>query len=70
MIALIEAACAYARDQGAPAIEAFPVDPERLPAGPPAFSAFMGFRSAFDDAGFKEVARRNQRQPVMRRQLS
>lgn len=69
MRTLIEAACDYARSQGAPAIEAFPEDQAGERTVPDAFSAaFMGSRRAFEAAGFVEVARRG-RQPVMRRAL-
>ncbi len=52
---------AYAREQGAEAVEGYPVQPgDRDP--------FTGFESMFLAAGF-EVARRGGRRTVVRRQL-
>ncbi len=64
--ALIEAAVAYARQAGAPALEAYPVDV----AQPKATSnAFTGVASSFVKAGFREVARRAPSRPLMRLDL-
>ncbi len=65
--ALLEAACEYATEQGATLIEGYPVEPreDRMPA----FWAWMGFASMFEDAGFKEVDRRTETRPFMRRDL-
>ena len=51
--ALLDGAIAYARANGAPAIEAYPIDPEgrRLDV---AFS-YVGFTSMFETAGFRRV---------------
>jgi GNAT superfamily N-acetyltransferase len=52
---LLAAAVGYARDRGAPAIEAYPVDlapGERIAAG----SAYTGTRRMFERAGFRVVA--------------
>lgn len=51
---LIEGAVAYARKRGAPAVEAYPVDPEgRMDTT----MAFVGTRSMFERAGFEVVGR-------------
>jgi GNAT superfamily N-acetyltransferase len=51
--ALLAGAVAYAREMGAPAIEAYPIDPEgrRIDV---AFG-FVGFTSMFEAAGFRRV---------------
>jgi GNAT superfamily N-acetyltransferase len=51
--ALLDGAVAYARGQGAPAIEAYPIDSEgrRLDV---AFS-YVGFTTMFENAGFRRV---------------
>lgn len=51
--ALVRGAVAYARSQGAPAVEAYPIDP----AGARVSSAFgfVGFVSTFEAAGFRRV---------------
>ena len=49
---LIEGAVAYARSRGAPAVEAYPVEPEgRMDTT----MAFVGTRSMFEKAGFEAV---------------
>jgi GNAT superfamily N-acetyltransferase len=52
-VALIDAAVAYARSKGAPAIEAYPIDP----AGKRVSTSFgfTGFTSTFEAAGFRRV---------------
>jgi GNAT superfamily N-acetyltransferase len=51
--ALLDGAVAYAREQGAPAVEAYPIDP----GGRRADTAFgyVGFLGMFEAAGFKQV---------------
>lgn len=61
---LLHAAVEYAHKRGAKIIEGYPQDP-RSGAMPDAF-AWTGFFSAFQNAGFKEVARRSATRPVMR----
>jgi GNAT superfamily N-acetyltransferase len=56
---LIEAAVAHARRKGAKVIEGYPVDPTS-----PSYR-FMGFRSAFANAGFHEVGRAGTRRHVV-----
>ncbi len=61
--ALLDGAIAYAKKQGAMLLEAYPVDkPGR------SYDDFMWFgaKSMYDDAGFKEVARRKPQRPVVR----
>ena len=54
--ALLQAGIAYARDRGARALEAYPVDTGGARIS--SVSAFHGTLSMFKDAGFKVVARR------------
>ena len=64
--ALLQGAIAYAREQGATVIEAYPVDK----ADPSKDDAmWFGAKSMYDHAGFKEVARRKQTRPVVRLDL-
>ncbi len=69
---LIEGAVAYAASRGAPAVEAYPVDPEgRMDTT----MAFVGTRSMFAKAGFEQVGTTDavaSKMPriVMRRDLS
>lgn len=58
--ALLDAAVAYARKEGAEIVEAYPVDPES-----PSYR-FMGFVDLFRRAGFKEVGKAGARRHVMR----
>lgn len=51
--ALLEGAIAYARSQGAPAVEAYPIDPGERRVST-AFG-FVGFTSVFEAAGFRRV---------------
>lgn len=62
--ALLEAAVAYARKQGARIVEGYPVDkPTR------SSNSFMWFgaKSMYDKAGFDEVARHTPQRPIVRR---
>jgi GNAT superfamily N-acetyltransferase len=65
-VKLIKAATEFARSQGAEAVEAYPVVPytDTMPA---AF-AWTGTLSAYEAAGFREVARRSDARPIMRRE--
>jgi GNAT superfamily N-acetyltransferase len=61
---LVQAAAAYARQQGARIIEGYPYDP---PEGEVSDSlTFTGQVSAFTQAGFREVARRSAKRPILR----
>lgn len=64
-VALLEAACALAREHGATMVEGYPVAPGR--DGYPDTYAWTGFDSVFRRAGFSEVARRSETRPIMRR---
>lgn len=64
-VALLEAAAVHVRDRGGAIVEGYPVEP-REGAVPDAF-AWTGLASAFRGAGFREVARRSETRPVMRR---
>lgn len=66
-VALLRAACDWARAHGAMIVEGYPVDPhgERYAA---AF-AYHGLQSIFEAVGFREVARRSDKRPIMRRTL-
>jgi GNAT superfamily N-acetyltransferase len=66
-VQLIRGAVDYARQAGATVVEAYPVEPKKNPM-PPVF-AYTGIASAFRRAGFKEVARRSETRPIMRRRL-
>lgn len=65
--ALLEGAVAYAAEQGAVAVEGYPVEPrkDRMPD----LYAWMGIASMFEGAGFTEIARRSETRPLMRRTL-
>jgi GNAT superfamily N-acetyltransferase len=65
--ALLRAAAAFARRNGADLLEGYPVDPGGRPY-PPTF-AYTGLLSAFRRAGFREAARRSPTRPIMRRRL-
>jgi GNAT superfamily N-acetyltransferase len=65
-VKLIKAATEFARSQGAEVVEAYPVVPY-TDAMPAAF-AWTGTLSAYEAAGFREVARRSDARPIMRRE--
>ncbi len=65
--ALLDAAVTYAADQGATAVEGYPVEP-RSDEMPPIY-AWMGLASMFRRAGFEEIARRSDTRPLMRKTL-
>ena len=62
MVPFLRAAVEYAREHGAKIVEGYPVEPEKRPSG----SSYMGVVSAFRQAGFVEVLRRTEHQPIMR----
>jgi GNAT superfamily N-acetyltransferase len=64
--AMLRAAIAYAREQGATLIEAYPVD-KRGELGDD--TLWFGTKSMYDRAGFREVARRKRARPIVRRKL-
>jgi GNAT superfamily N-acetyltransferase len=65
--ALLRAAIDHARDRGARTLEAYPVDTTRRRIDNA--SAFVGTMAMFEAVGFREVARRSDRRPIMRRGL-
>lgn len=65
---LLQAAVEYARKRGAKIIEGYPHDPSSGEM-PDAF-AWTGLFSAFRNAGFKEIARRSARRPIVRRLMT
>ncbi len=65
---LLQAACEYAKSQGAELVEGYPVEPKSDKDIPPAF-AWTGIPAAFIRAGFKEVVRRSPTRPIMRKEL-
>ena len=62
--ALIAAALKIAKNAGAPALEAYPLDADLTPS-----ASGTGYASTFARAGFKTVARRTPPRPIMRRDL-
>jgi GNAT superfamily N-acetyltransferase len=66
-VALLRAATRFAAEQGAPAVEGYPVEP-RGGRMPPVF-AYTGLASAFRRAGFSEIIRRSETRPIMRLRL-
>jgi GNAT superfamily N-acetyltransferase len=63
---LLKGAVDYARSQGATLLEAYPVD--RDEPSQPDFMWF-GAKTMYDRAGFKEVARRKENRPVVRKAI-
>lgn len=59
---LLAAAVAFAKDEGAAVIEAYPVDGRRSSA----VDYFTGTLSMFDEHGFVELIRRNDSRPIVR----
>jgi GNAT superfamily N-acetyltransferase len=64
---MIEEAVRYAKSQGARIVEAYGIEPKKTPM--PAVFAYPGLASAFRAAGFREVARRSETRPILRRTL-
>lgn len=66
MVALLKAAVEHVHAQGGKIVEGYPVDAQKdLPA---AF-LYTGTASAFQQAGFKEVARRTPTRPIFRYEI-
>jgi ribosomal protein S18 acetylase RimI-like enzyme len=61
--ALLMGAVAYAKKRGATLVEAYPVD---KPARSNDEYMWFGAKSMYDNAGFKEVARRKPQRPIVR----
>ena len=66
--ALLRAAVAYAREQGASIVEGYPI--EAKTGTMPEVYAFTGLSPAFRKAGFVEVLRRSETRPIMRYVIS
>lgn len=64
---LLEAAVAYAADQGAELVEGYPVDRAKAGAGAQLYTGTLGM---FRSAGFSECARRLPMRPIVRRRPS
>lgn len=64
---LLRAAEAYAREQGATILEAYPVEPARERIAPDA--AYHGLASTFFALGYREVARRSPTRPIVRKRF-
>jgi len=64
---LLQAADDFVRSHGGRIIEGYPIDPVKKPY--PAAYAWTGFAGSFRKAGFREVARRSESRPIMRREL-
>jgi GNAT superfamily N-acetyltransferase len=65
--ALLRAAVSYAAERGAASLEAYPGEHE--PAGTADAAAYMGTVAMFEALGFREVARRAPRRPILRLRL-
>jgi GNAT superfamily N-acetyltransferase len=65
-LALLNAAVAHARKQGARLIEAYPIDTDKRAMD---FSSFMGTAQIFTRAGFAEAARPSPNRPIMRLEI-
>lgn len=63
-VELLIASKKYVKMNGCKIVEGYPIEPKKSPM-PDAF-AWVGFSSAFQEAGFKEVVRRSESRPVMR----
>jgi GNAT superfamily N-acetyltransferase len=65
--ALLEGAVAFAKKRGAKLVEGYPMDRQDRPRDD---AMWFGTKSMFDRAGFKEVARRKPRRPIVRKRLA
>ena len=66
-VELVRAAARHAKKQGARILEGYPVEPKEETM--PAAFAWTGLATAFRKAGFKEVLRRSETRPIMRKGL-
>ncbi len=66
-VQLLQAAAGYARQRGAHILEGYPVQPKEGKV--PDVFVYTGLASAYEQAGFVEVARRSETRPIMRRML-
>ena len=67
-VRMLEAAAEFAQANGASIVEGYPVQPSNERAPDPFI--WTGTASAFQKAGFKEVARRSATRPIMRREVA
>jgi GNAT superfamily N-acetyltransferase len=63
MLPLLKATISYAREQGAEVVEGYPIEPGKRLSGS---SGYTGIVSTYRRAGFVEVLRRKEHQPIMR----
>ncbi len=66
-VTLLRAAVDFAREKGATTLEGYPTEPKEGKAVD--IFVYTGLRSAFDQVGFEEVARRSEKRPIMRLEL-
>jgi GNAT superfamily N-acetyltransferase len=65
---ILAAAAEYAASRGARVVEGYPVEPRQ--ASMPDVFAYTGIASAFEAAGFEEVARRSPTRPIFRKRVA
>jgi len=63
---LLKAAIDFVRARGGRVVEGYPVEPRK---DQPDVFVYTGLASAFSKTGFKEVARRSEARPIMRREI-
>ena len=66
-VQLLLAAVEHVKSRGGTVVEGYPVEPKS--SSMPAPFVWVGLASAFRTAGFREVARRSDTRPIMRRQV-
>jgi GNAT superfamily N-acetyltransferase len=59
----LKAAVDYAKEHGAKRVEGYPIEPTKRLSG---YSGYTGVASSFRKAGFVELLRRSEHQPIMR----
>ena len=64
-VRMLKGACEFAAKQGARLVEGYPIEPTMEKTPDPFI--WLGTPSAFQRAGFKEVARRSKTRPIMRK---
>jgi GNAT superfamily N-acetyltransferase len=70
--ALLKGAISYARDQGAVALEGYPIDldaPQLVGQRLTSYSGYMGIASSYRALGFREAGRASETQLIMRYEL-
>ena len=66
-VELIKNACSFAASKGGTIVEAYPTETKTKNSAP--VFIYTGTFAAFKKAGFKEVARRSETRPIMRKKL-